>query len=113
MDVIKIHEEDAFGDDVEALLDSLVPGDRLRLHRWNVSLNEAAAHFIITSNTDSGDFHTFGVTYVAGNGALAGGDNTNIDIEFKGAQGLQGFQGNQGFQGVAGVGGGGQPWWWS
>ena len=59
----------------------------------------------ITSNTDSGTYHTVGVTYITSNGAFALDDELVVSFIPKGATGSAGSSGSNGSNGTNGTDG--------
>ena len=89
---IWIDETDSHGIDQDGLLDSLLPGDLIRL---TAETNHSIYHiYKITTNTDNGDYHTFVVTWVGGNSSLFSNSTPlSIDFSIKGSTGPTGLTG--------------------
>lgn len=82
---VYIDDTDRNGVDLDALLDLIAAGDSIKIFEEGTPTNWHI--FTITSAADSGDFHTFGVTYVAGNGTFANNDSISFTWVEKGTTG--------------------------
>ena len=101
---VYIEDTDRGGVEMDAVLDTISTNDRIRVFQAN-DLTKFAT-YRVTTNTDSGDYHTLVVTHVGSNSVI--GNNAQIGVGwglagFQGAQGPQGWQGFQGWQGWQGL----------
>lgn len=82
---VYIHDTDANGADLDALLDTLAAGDLVIIKS---TTNPASFHvFSITGNTDAGTYHNLAVTYLAGAGTFDDAENIIFSLAKKGSSG--------------------------
>jgi hypothetical protein len=98
---IWIHDTDRNSADLDLMLDTLAVGDSIKIQAEG---DNDFAIFDITSNTDSGAYHTFGVTYITNDGGFANDENIMVNLTLSGPQGDTGADSTvQGDTGTAGA----------
>ncbi len=76
---IFVHDTDSNGADLDLVLDDIAVSDKLRIFSSLAQNNDFVA-FSVDSNTDSGAYHTLGVTYLAGSGTFADAEPIHLGI---------------------------------
>jgi hypothetical protein len=85
---------------VDVLLDDIKAGDTIRIQKVGAPTNYG--YFSITSNTDSGAYHTMVVVYLDGSGSIANNDAIELSFTQIGPVGPTGPVGATGVQGTTG-----------
>ena len=93
-----IQDSDNGGTTLGAYLNTLSGGDTLEFKQ----IDSIYARFVVVTNTDSGAYHTFTVTYDIAEGAFSNGAVLRMSHEHRGPQGLTGITGGTGATGITG-----------
>ncbi len=100
-------DTDRNGVDVDSILDVFDVGDSIKIFEDIVPTNWHI--FTVTAATDTGTYHTLGVTYLSGNGTFDSDDNISLswtqigDVGTVGETGPTGITGPIGITGLSGV----------